>query len=145
MTREEREMQTAHSGPDAFIRKIAQDEAMYRKALSFIRCMEIIERKERVAIVNRVTTRGQKRNGSLYRQDWANRTGVVRGRGGKVAYVFSGAGFKGHSRTWFACLDRVFAKIAKRTIKKVVFRGLSRLVCLATIAFPHSATISFPA
>ena len=108
-------------------RLLAAEEKGYGQAVSFIRGLDTIGRGERVASVCRVTTLGQKRDGSLARQDMANRE-AVQVHGGMVAWVFRVAGRKGHSEQWHSCLDRVFGKIAELGMKTVVFSSLSRLV-----------------
>jgi hypothetical protein len=104
-----------------------EGDGRFREAVSFILGPEAIEPGEQVAVLCRVTTRGQKTNGSLDRQQEMV-CQAVRERGGEVGVVFKLAGWRGHSEEWLRYLeDSAFVAVAARGLGKVVVSELSRL------------------
>src|SRR5438045_853927 len=75
------------------VQAVEEDER-FREAVAFIRGVEAIEPRERVAALGRVTTLTQKRDGNLDRQIEAIRK-AVQEHGGKVKVLFRKAGVGG--------------------------------------------------
>ncbi len=79
-----------------------------------------------MGVILRVSTRGQKADGSLDGQE----TGVcaiIREQGGNPIVVCKRV-VAGYSEDWYRVLESTFAKLARMRIKKVVLATLSRLV-----------------
>jgi hypothetical protein len=94
---------------------------------SFIRSFDTIQPGDKVAILCRVTTKEQERNGSLDSQVRFLRQ-AVRERGGIPIVRFQIAGVSADSAEWFRRLPNVCREFAARGATKVAISDLSRLV-----------------
>jgi hypothetical protein len=106
--------------------ELDRQEAAFLAAVAFIRGPDAIRPGEWVAVLCRVTTLTQKRNGSLDRQKQAVRK-AVREQGGRVRVVFGKAGVAGDCDRWLRILETAFRRAADRGLEKVVVSELSRL------------------
>jgi hypothetical protein len=99
----------------------------FRKEVAFIRGLDYLARRERVAGGCRVSTRSRQQRDSAERQQETIES-AVRSRGALVDVWIEQRGVAGDSEEWFDYLAKVFPEIAERGIETVVFSELSRLV-----------------